>query len=415
MKKLKFSPKLFYLLIVMLASFSMAQSDYITVQKFKQSFEEIKRQLKDASSLEDMNRIHLSIEEFTHNYSKNSELFDSALYPETYKDMISELNGSIALKESNFNVVEDLKIEVTDLKQKVDTLSIMNKELDIKLAELQSLFDKNTKETSRLKDVISELKMSLHKRDLLVMSMVDSLMPPVMREKSTLSSEEKEQIVSDVEKDNIMQNVKTTIRDNIKYLDLTSLQPTDIEEIQIQQMRFADTWSRIGPKLAEVYSDNRNRTSELLEIDSLFNLWTFSVENEAWQSMEEDFASNGVDLISFSDGEEFTSAVNQYIENEKNSINTLPEEEAKINFIEFAENTWGDNIKPKWVNFLISNGMLDESTEKEIEENIAVWRSEIYPSTWWLWVVIVGIALGGLLFLLKILKNSSRYDNVQEN
>ena len=116
-------------------------------------------------------------------YSSNSSLLNKALYPEKYEDMMAELNFSIAMRESDFNVVEDLQVQVTDLRQKVDTISVMNNELETKLAELQTLFNKNSKETSRLKNVIEDLKIALHNRDALVMDMVDSLMPPVMREK----------------------------------------------------------------------------------------------------------------------------------------------------------------------------------------------------------------------------------------
>lgn len=414
MNKLKFRLYLFYLLLGAFTSLSFAQSDYATVQKFKRNYEEIKQQIGNANSSEDINRIRENVQEFTKTYASNSSLLNKALYPEKYEDMMAELNFSIATRESDFNVVENLQVEVSDLKQKVDTISVMNNELGTKLAELQTLFNKNIKETSRLKNVIEDLKIALHNRDALVMDMVDSLMPPVMREKLQLSSEDKEKITSEVEKDNILANVKTTIRDNIKYLDLTSLQPEDIEEIQAQQEEFADTWARIGPKLAGVYSDNKNRTNDLSEIDSLFNSWTHAVKQEVWQSMKEDFASKGIDLNKFSDGEEFTNAVNQYIENEKNSIEEIPQEVAEKNYVEFAENTWNDEIKPKWVFFLINNGMLDMNKEKVIEQNLDIWKSEIYPSTWWLWIIVIGIVLAGLALLLIVLKGSSKYDAVGE-
>jgi hypothetical protein len=289
----------------------------------------------------------------------------------------------------------------------------MNKELDAKLVELQSLFEKNSIETSKMKNVIAELRIALHKRDLLVMSMVDSLMPTVMREKPQLASEDEDQIASDIEKDNILYNIKTTIRDNIKYLDLTSLQPADIQEIQTQQIDFADTWSQIGPKLVEVYSEDKQRTNELMEIDSLFFSWTYAVEQEVWQSMNEDFEANGVDLTEFSDGEEFTNSVNQYIENEKSNIGKSSDEESEKNFVQFAENTWDQEIKPKWVSFLIENGMLPENNEKVIEDNIEVWRSEIYPPSLWPWLIISFIVVAGIFLLLKIFRQSSKYDTLQ--
>ncbi|HEY6436698.1 MAG TPA: hypothetical protein VIY47_08910, partial [Ignavibacteriaceae bacterium] len=227
MKKINIKLCLFYLLFIYLSSISVAQSDYATVQKFTSRFADMEQLINDASSTEDMIVIREKIEQLNTDFSRHSELLDNALYPESYNSMIDKLNGSIALREDNFNTVEVLKIEVSDLDQRVDTLSKMNNELQASLNEIQLLFEKSNRETVKLNDIVSDLKIALHKRDVLVMSMIDSLMPPVMRQKPMLSSEDKEQIVSDVEKDDILLNVKSTIRDNIKYLDLTSLQPED--------------------------------------------------------------------------------------------------------------------------------------------------------------------------------------------
>ena len=409
MKKRNFKSYIFYLLLIGLSSFTAAQSDYATVQKFKKECVEIEQQIKEANSVDEMNLILENIEQLRTNYSRHSELLDKALYPEKYDEMIGDLNILLALREVDFKAVENLKAEVSDLNNRVDTLNIKNNEMQTSLKEIQLLFDKTSRETESLNSIISELKIALHKRDVLVMNMVDSLMPPVMREKPMLSSEDEEQIMSDVEKDNILVNVKKTIRDNMKYLDLTSLQPEDLTEIREQQLEFADTWARIGPRLAEVYSEDKNRAKELYEIDSLFALWTTAIEVEAWQSIKEEFAAKGVMLDNFSDGKAFVNSINQYIESEKKTIEVVPEEEAKHSFEQFADQTWKAEIEPKWTPFLIENGMLAENSKDVIEENIDVWRSEIYPSKWWLWVIISGFLFSGLVVLIRLLKNGSQY------
>ena len=414
MKKNILSRHFICLLILFFTSVSIAQSDYETVQKFKKDCEKIEHQIKNANTADEINLIGINIEELRSKYSRHSELLDNALYPEKYNAMIENLNNLFTVREEDFNAVEDLKAEVSDLNERVDTLSVMNNELQASLKEIQLLFEKSSRETTKLNDAISELKIALQKRDVLVMNMVHNIMPPVMREKPALSSEDKDQIMSDIEKDNILTNVKTTIRDNIRYLDLTSLQPEDLTEIQDQQMEFAETWVRIGPKLAEVYSEDMNQAKELFEIDSLFTSWTIAIENEAWQTIKEEFTAKGVQLNNFSDGEEFVNSINQYIESEKKTIEVVPEEEAKLTFEQFADNTWKAEIEPKWTPFLIENGLLAEKSKKVIDENIDVWRSELYSSNWWIWLIIPGFLLAGLALLLKIIKKSSQFDTVGE-
>jgi hypothetical protein len=272
---------------------------------------------------------------------------------------------------------------------------------------METQLSRNRRENSKLNKTIAELKESLLKRDLLVMNMVDSLLPPVMREKAMLSSEDKLQISSDIARGNILINVKTTMRDNIKYLDLTSLKANDISEILAQQVEFEKTWSKIGPRLLEVYADDNNRSKEVQEIDSLMTAWTDAVKQEAWESIQEVFAQKGVELNSFASGEEFTNSVNSYIKHEKGTIKVVPEEDAKLSFEQFVDNTWSAEIEPNWTPFLIEHGMLAEENKDNIEENIDVWRSELYPTRWWIWIIILGVFSTGLVILINRLKKGS--------
>lgn len=407
MNKINLNTLIISLLTIVFASLTLAQSDYETVQKYKQTREMIEKQLKNSNTLEELLLVAPKIEKLQTDYSRHSELLDKALYPEKFEMTIAKLNDEYHSMERNFAAVNTLNVEVTELKQRVNTLSSVNTELQASMKEIELQFAKAKKETARLNTVITDLKSALHKRDVLVMNMVDSLMPPVMREKPMLSSEDKEQITSDVEKDNILVNVKSTIKDNIRYLDLTSLQADDISEILEQQTEFSDTWKRIGPRLLEVYADDKTRAKEIQEIDSLFSSWTAAVKQEAWESIKEVFAQKGVSLDNFSDGEEFTNSVNRYIESEKINIETLPYEKAEQTFALFVDSTWKTEIEPKWTPFLIEHGMLAETSKDAIEENIDVWRSELSSSNWWVWVIILGIFTSGLILLLSRLKKNS--------
>ena len=64
---------------------------------------------------------------------------------------------------------------------------------------------------------------SIRKRDELVLSMIDSLMPPTMRENDVLTAEDKNLVAKEEQEENVIENVKTTIKDNIKFMQVTSL------------------------------------------------------------------------------------------------------------------------------------------------------------------------------------------------
>jgi hypothetical protein len=59
--------------------------------------------------------------------------------------------------------------------------------------------------------------------------------------------------------------------------------------------------------------------------------------------------------------------------------------------------------------------MLTEDHQNIIDENIDVWRSELYPSIWWVWIIILGVFTAGLAILLARLRKNSQLiqNNVQ--
>ncbi len=75
----------------------------------------------------------------------------------------------------------------------------------------------------------------MRKRDELVMDMIDSLMPADLRNKGVLTNQEKQNIYSESQKKNILENIRLAIQENIRFLQATSLKPDDIKAIKEKQ------------------------------------------------------------------------------------------------------------------------------------------------------------------------------------
>jgi hypothetical protein len=273
---------------------------------------------------------------------------------------------------------------------------------------------KDKKKLVEYENLIADLRASIKKRDRLVISMVDSLMPPIMREKAVLTTEDKKQIYSDAEREHVIDNVKVTLRDNIKFLEVTSLEPDDIKEIKKQQEEFAGTWKVIGPKLVEVYADKENKSEELSEIDSLFSYWQQNaIEENIWISIREEFEKNDVVLREFTSGDEFTSAVLLYIGDEIKNLDVKSRENSERTFTVFTDSTWYSTVQPVWITHLMENGMLSDENKNNIESNIAKWKDALYPSIWWIYLIIAGALIVGT-FLFFILKRRKPKEVVSE-
>ena len=326
-------------LLLGIADSLWAQSDREIVDNFKKEYSVIEQAIKNATSLEELNNVVIKIDSLKLTYAPHKELLDKSLYPDKYDVSIEKLNKAYLLRQGDFATIDVLQTQVGELKQQVDFLNERNNELILKVRSLEAQTQKDAKTIKKLQSLVAELQSAIQERDDLVISMVDSLMPPIMREKENLSAEDKKKVASEEQKNNVLNNVKTTIRDNIRFMKVTSLKPADLKTIRQQQKDFAAVWQKVGVRLVEVYAGNGRKSEELKQIDELFDNWYAAMEKEAWDSINEEFLLHGIELRSFENGQQFTSAVLMFIGDEIKNHGVKSDEEAKRVYANFADST----------------------------------------------------------------------------
>jgi hypothetical protein len=380
----------------------IAQSDLEIVDNFKKECASIESTIKNATSLEDLKNVSSQISSLKENYAQHKELLDQSLYPDNYQTSIDKLSKDYLLRQGDFTTIDVLQTEVGALNEQVTFLNERNNELLSQVRNLETQRDKDAKTITKLEKLVTQLRASIRKRDELVLSMIDSLMPPTMREKDVLSTEDKNVVAKEEQEDNVIQNVKTTIKDNIKFMQVTSLKPDDLIAIREQQQDFSNKWKKVGVKLVEVYSEDGKKAEELKEIDELFDQWYAAVAKEAWKSINDDFSLNGIELRSFNNGNEFTTSVEMFIGDELKNLGIKSDEESKKVFTQFVDSTWFVTIQPVWMNYLMENKMLTEVNKSKMESKIAEWKNALYPPTWWIYLIIAIVIIGaGTFFFMK--------------
>ncbi len=215
-------------LFVLLFSFSLfnsvvAQSDLEIVDNFKIEFHSIENTIKNASSLGDLKDVPSKISLLKENYAPHKELLDKSLYPDNYQSSIDKLNKDYLMRQGDFTTIDVLQTEVSALNEQVEFLNQRNNELLSQVRTLEAQRNKDAKTIKKLENLVAQLRASIRKRDELVLSMIDSLMPPTMREKDVLTAEDKNLVAKEEQEENVIENVKTTIKDNIKFMQVTSL------------------------------------------------------------------------------------------------------------------------------------------------------------------------------------------------
>ncbi|MDH3267532.1 MAG: hypothetical protein OEM46_01640 [Ignavibacteria bacterium] len=386
----------------------IAQSDLEIVENFKAEFTTIENTIKNATSLVDLKDVPSKISLLKENYAPHKELLDKSLYSDNYQSSINKLNKDYLMRQGDFTTIDVLQTEVSTLEEQVVFLNQRNNELLTQVRNLETQKDKDAKTINKLKNLVAQLRASIRKRDELVLSMIDSLMPPTMREKDVLTSEDKNMVAKEEQEQNVIANVKTTIKDNIRFMQVTSLKPYDLIAIREQQEDFSNKWKKVGVKLVEVYSEDGMKAEELKQIDELFNEWYTAVASEAWDSINEDFSLNGIELRSFTNGEEFTNSVLMFIGDELKNLGVKNEEESKIVYSQFANGTWFAIIQPVWMYYLIENKMLTDGNKNKMESKIAEWKNALYPSYWWIYLAIVVVIIGGGAFYFMRRKKTKK-------
>lgn len=404
------------LLFLLFTVASFAQSDYEMVQSFKERNQTIIKQIKEAASLDALNDLSLEIEKLKRDFSAKERILDKSLYPENFSSTIENLTFSLELRRGDFSTIDVLKAEVTVLKSEIDLLNKRNDELINQITVLESQRRKDATAIEELQKLVSDLRATIIKRDQLIFSIVDSLTPKLAGDVSSMTQKDKEEVYSQVEKNNLLVAIKKSLRDNSRFLEVTSLRAKDLDDIKKQQQTFVTMWQKIGPKLVEVYAKRGDKTAELKDIDNLFNVWSNRINKEAWESINEVFALNNINLQNFNNGEEFTNIITKYVSDEIKNYGVKNKQDSEQTFSVFTDSVWFGKISTEWMPYLLENKLLSTQQKDQIESKISEWKSVVSPQNNNLLYIAIGLAIvfivGVIIFLRK--KKPSK-DVISEN
>ena len=391
------------LLFIFLTAPAFAQSDYEMVQSFKERYQKISDRIKTAGSLDELNNLSAEIANLKRDFSAKKDILDQSLYPENFTSSLEKLSAAIETRSGDFTEIVGLQTEVTSLKSEIDLLNQRNNELINQITILETQRKKDAETISKLEKLVSDLKAITIKRDELIYSIIDSLMPKLSGDVSTMTQQDREKVYSQVEKNNVLAVIKKSLRDNSRFLDVTTLQPKDLEEVKKQQQNFITMWKKIGPKLVDVYTKKKEKVSELQDIDNLYEAWLNNIKREAWESIREEFSLNNINLPTFNDGNEFVAVVSQFISDEIKNYGIKDKTESVKTYSDFADSVWFKSINTQWMPYLIENKLFTFDQKEALEKKISEWKSVVYPTnyTWLYGLIALVVVLGAIFFFMR--------------
>ncbi len=382
------------------SSAASAQSDYQLTQDFKKQYKALEEDIDNAQTTDDLDGLEGRVADLQKKYQPSKALLDKALYPETFESSFQNLERKLKAVTVSTTQISELQTEVGKLTDIVTKLSQENNTLYDQIKQLQRQRAKDVKSLDSLNQLVERLRANIRRRDELILSVVDSLFMQVGSHPQDMSDVQKGQIAQKLETNNLFENLKRMINDNMRLMDASDLAAGELSQMKKEQNTLETRWKKMGPQLISIYvSGKANRENVGLEINGLLNRWENQIDGEIWSSVDELFKQKNIFLGAYNNGEEFTSSVSTYIEGQITNPEGMPDDSRFANRTMFIDSVWNRDLNETWIPVLLENNMLTQAQKDTLQAKINEWQENVNePVSIWVY-----IAAGVILLLIIVL------------
>jgi len=393
------------LLLFFLQSALIAQqSDYQVQQSFVSELNELTQRIDTTQSSAELAELEIELQQLKSEYAEHEEIINAALYPETYQNRVNTLDEQLSVAIDNASVIEQLNTRIDGLMVEIDSyrseITDLNEDSQALRQELQRA-ESNEEQQAAL---LIEYRQSLEERN----SFVSGFLQELMSRYQNVDLGTQQEISDNAERldDSPVEILRSIILDYINIVDeSSSLETPDYVAMRAQHEYFFEVWERIGTNLVNTFVPD-NPSEAKTEMDELMSAWLLSIDNQLWESLNNSFSQNGIELEVFVSPDEFYNAIYTYVDNgHATSLERNSEEDFGVyqNFNTF----WNETVKAEWGDMLIEGEILTQSQISEIDIKLNDWEEASKPTSNLMFILlIVSVAvIIGLIVLLITKKN----------
>jgi len=393
------------LLLVLLQTALVAQqSDYQIQQNFVTELNELTERIDTTQSPEALAELEIELEELKNRFAEHEELINAALYPETYQNSVRATEEQLSVALDNASVIDQLNSRITSLVGEIDAYRSQITDLNENTQALREQLQRAESNEERQAALLTQYRQSLEERN----SFVSDFLQNLMSRYQNVDLGTQQEIADAAERldDNPVEILRSIILDYINIVDESeSLETPDYVAMRAQHEYFSGVWNSIGSNLVNTFAPE-NSSETKTEIDELMAAWLLSVDNQLWESLNDTFSQNGIELEVFTTPDEFYNAIYNYVDNghvtslERNS-------EADFAVYQNFSTFWNETVKAEWGDMLIEGEILSQSQIAEIDIKLNDWEEASKPTSNLMFILlIVSVAvIIGLIVLLITKKN----------
>jgi hypothetical protein len=389
---------------------AQVRSDYQIQQEFEMEYRSILEAIERARTVVECVEIDSRLIELELNFRDHASMLEEAFYPDGFDRSLTKARNLLDATKEKLNVIEDQYVEILQLETRVralatevDSLGLLSSSLLGELEGLRKQRVTDKRAIDSLSALVIRLRAGMRDRDRMIFSMVDSLFLQYDKDLSAMTDAERQGIAARIERRNVFSSIKTSIEDNKRFLESTSLTGSDFREISSEQREFHSKWKGLGPKLGQLYIGSKSRRArEIAAIDTMLMEWDQTLDSAIWRGLNQTFAQRGLEMPPFSNGDEFVINVNAYLDAEILSASDSRDGSKYVQYEAFVEELWAGEIEPNWVPVMLERSMIDQEQIEGIELKLGDWRSQVSPPSM-LTYFIVGfflIVVLGVLYAL---------------
>jgi len=380
------------------------QSDYQIQQNFVTELNELTERIDTTQSPEALAELEIELEELKNRFAEHEELINAALYPETYQNSVRATEEQLSVALDNASVIDQLNSRITSLVGEIDAYRSQITDLNENTQALREQLQRAESNEERQAALLTQYRQSLEERN----SFVSDFLQNLMSRYQNVDLGTQQEIADAAERldDNPVEILRSIILDYINIVDESeSLETPDYVAMRAQHEYFSGVWNSIGSNLVNTFAPE-NSSETKTEIDELMAAWLLSVDNQLWESLNDTFSQNGIELEVFTTPDEFYNAIYNYVDNghvtslERNS-------EADFAVYQNFSTFWNETVKAEWGDMLIEGEILSQSQIAEIDIKLNDWEEASKPTSNLMFILlIVSVAvIIGLIVLLITKKN----------
>jgi hypothetical protein len=388
--------------VLLLSSLALAQqSDYAIKRAFEERAKGLKEAINGAVSLSALDSLRDEITTIENEFGVHREFLDRALYPITFSETLVELRGLHLNQYDRTYLTQTQGARIIELEAQV---AYLGRRLDTLAAERDSLFKqlrKGSKSSSSLRQTSRRLSATLRARDRLIFTLVDSLFVPYGKNMEEATYLEKESLSRRIDQTDVLGHIYEIATDNVRFLELTELEPRDYSEIIGLYQMFSNRWYGLRDAITEVSRpagkgkrrEEQRGQAAAAQIDSVINLWGTRLNSLFWDRLRKEFTERSLQLSPFGNSAEFSESIERYVEQ-------LRERDADPGV--FVNDVWKLRIDREWRTALTNDIMLGRVEYGRLDSLVSELAQKRFDREFILYsLILLGVAIAVWWFFVR--------------